>query len=314
MSRATGAGRRGAEGYARTLIDLVGSLTDAGDFVSERAIERRLGCGPDQARTLFALVQTMGDSDGIALYEDEEGLALGDAGARGRRLRLTVKETFALSCALEALGVAEDDPLREKLRGLLVEKGIDEGLLARVHTDGEADRTAKVRFACSMALARHEDLAFLYRGAADAEERARTVKPLGLERGDNAWFLEAFDLDRQAKRSFRLDRMRDVRSAGHADGEGEKVGDGAPEPEGESCRLVRISFDDLRFLDLFVWPGLKIEMRDDVAGTASGTIPYYGGTWLARQIAGCGGHARVDDPELRALVADHARALLSITG
>ena len=165
-----------------------------------------------------------------------------------------------------------------------------------------------------MALARHEDLAFLYRGATDAEERARTVKPLGLERGDNAWFLEAFDLDRQAKRSFRLDRMRDVRSAGHADGEGEKVGDGAPEPEGESCRLVRISFDDLRFLDLFVWPGLKIETRDDVAGTASGTIPYYGGTWLACQIAGCGGLARVDDPELRALVADHARALLSITG
>ena len=79
---------------------------------------------------------------------------------------------------------------------------------------------------------------------------------------------------------------------------------------GHGPRTVEVEFSDLGLLDLFVWPGLELTQRDDDLGRASGTIPYYGGDWLVRQLAGCGAGARTTDPELCDAIVAYARAQL----
>lgn len=308
MPRGTNAGRRGAQERSRSLIDLLASLSDSGDYVSEEAIARRFGCEPDQARRLYLLLRGAGGAEGITLIEDEEGLAV-DTGSRGRRLRLTAKETFALLCALDQLGIDEEDEVRSKLSDALCADGVvDEGLLARIHADQPGSAVAQNRHICSMAIARRRDVAFDYQGARDADPRRRTATPLGFRRSEGAWYLDAVDAEGGARKTFRLDRMTGVEEAGRA-------ADGAArssksEPAADTTRRVAIRFDDLRFYDLFFWPRLEVTSQDDEAGTLEGTIPYYGGDWLARQLAGCGGHVHVDDPDVTAAVRAYAAGQL----
>lgn len=304
MPRGTNAGRRGAQEQSRSLIDLVASLSDAGDYVSEEAIARRFGCGPDQARRLYLLLRGVGGEEGLTLVEDEEGLAV-DAGTRGRRLRLTAKETFALLCALEQLGIDEDDPIRVKLAGALCEDGIDRGLLSRIHAEQPGSAVAENRHACSMAIALRSDVSFSYRGARDAEARGRLATPLGFIRSEGFWYLDAVDAG-GARKTFRLDRMCDVELAGHSSPKAARM----READGDATHRIGIRFDDLRFFDLFFWPRLEVTRRDDAAGTLEGTIPYYGGEWLACQLAGCGGAVHVDDPDVTAAVRAYAAARL----
>lgn len=308
MPRGTNAGRRGAQEQSRSLIDLVASLSDSGDYVSEEAIARRFGCGPDQTRRLYLLLRGAGGEEGLTLIEDEEGLAVG-AGTRGRRLRLTAKETFALLCALEQLGIDADDPLRLKLAGALCEDGIDRGLLSRIHAEQPGSAVAENRHTCSMAIALRSDVAFSYQGTRDAEPRGRTATPLGFIRSEGYWYLDAVDAKGGAKKTFRLDRMVGARVAGRSPASAarhEEAGRGV----GETTRRIAIRFDDLRFYELFFWPRLEVTERDDEAGTLEGTIPYYGGDWLVRQLAGCGGAVHVDDPDVTVAVRAYAAAQL----
>jgi len=54
-------------------------------------------------------------------------------------------------------------------------------------------------------------LAFDYLNGRDEREQ-RTVEPLRVESVDESWYLRAWDRSRRALRTFRLDRMRDVRT------------------------------------------------------------------------------------------------------
>lgn len=51
---------------------------------------------------------------------------------------------------------------------------------------------------------------FLYRGRKDEADKVRQVEPLGLFFQDKRWYLQAFDLDREGLRTFRLARMADL--------------------------------------------------------------------------------------------------------
>lgn len=304
MPRGTNAGRRGAQEQSRSLIDLVASLSDSGDYVSEAAIARRFGCEPDQARRLYLLLRGVGGEEGLTLVEDEEGLAVGQ-GTRGRRLRLTAKETFALLCALDQLGIDSGDPIRRKLSGALSPDGVDRGLLARIRPAQPGAEVAESRHVCSMAIALRSDVAFLYQGARDAEPREREATPLGFIRSEGLWYLEAVDAD-GARKTFRLDRMVGATLAGRSAQDTQRGVDTAA----EKTPRIAIHFDDLRFYDLFFWPRLEVTRRDDEAGTLDGNIPYYGGDWLVRQLAGCGGTVRVDDAGVSEAVREYASAML----
>lgn len=302
----TNKGRRGAGDVTRSLLELASSLSEPGDYVSVEAIEHRLGCGHEQAQKLFLLLENVAsDPEGLCAYEDIDGIAIGAGGHGARALRLDASETFALLCALRRLGVAEDNPLRQKLQGALAAGGVDEALLDRVLSHAPDAAAAGNLAACSSAIASLDDLEFLYLKGAESTPERRRVRPQKLTEQEGLWYLECTDLERGGQRTFRIDRMSQVEAARR---------DTRKEPlradNGHGPRTVEVEFSDLGLLDLFVWPGLELTQRDNNLGRARGTIPYYGGDWLVRQLAGCGAGAHTTDPKLCAAIVAYARAQL----
>lgn len=310
--RSRPAGRPGALDEARALVALVASLSEAGDALTPEAVSSRLGVDAEQAEKLIGLVLTAAGADGEQLPLTEEGggvtLAL-SRGVRGRRLRLTRGETLALLAALERLGVPEADPLRSRLAGSLQGGAPDEGGVRRLLGSSDG-RDGAVVAACAEALAGHRDLEFAYHKEPGGEAEERHVRPLRLRSEGDAWYLEAHDLDRRAERTFRADRMGDVRAVARAAAGAEE---GRPAAHA-GAREVRLVFHEPRYLDLLPWHELSVTRRDAEANVVEATTPLYGGTWLARMVAACGGTVTTDDPELAALVADYARAQLDARG
>lgn len=63
------------------------------------------------------------------------------------------------------------------------------------------------------AIRRREVVQIRYQGADDTAPRARTIRPLSLERHGDAWYVHAYCLLASAERCFRLDRMRGLAAA-----------------------------------------------------------------------------------------------------
>lgn len=302
-SRRSGAGRPGSLDEARELVTLISSLSDAGDSLSADAVAERLGIDAEEAEKLVALVLSSapeGDS-GLPLIDDAGALTLADSGGvRGRRLRLTQGETLALLAALRRLGVDENDPIHRTLSSTLCESGLDEGLVRRVMA-GErgTDEVAARLAACGRAMSARRALVFSYRKPGEAERTRRRALPLGLRANDGAWLLDAYDLDRGDERTFRLDRM-------DATEVGERVDPPAGPRPARIERLVHLTLDNPSCLDLLPWHDLRL-IEAPADGPVFAETPYYGGMWLPRMIAACGGSAHCDDTEVMALAKSYAR-------
>lgn len=292
-----GAGRPGALAEARELIALVASLSEAGDALTEEAVSARLGVSPERARRLIELVLTAAGAGGarLPLVEEADGVTLAfSQGVHGRRLRLTRGETVALAAALERLGVPGDDPLRQRLEDSSSSEPVSPDLVERL-LGGRSDEAAEALEACADALARRSALTFSYRkGERPGEPERRLVSPLRLSLEEGTWYLVAHDLVRGAERTFRLDRMSDLEPA--------RASAPAAEAPEAPRRTVRLVFTDRRFLDLLPWHDLVPAGDDPETGGAAYVTPHYGGEWLARMVAACGGTCTTDDPELRAEV------------
>lgn len=298
------AGRPGGLDEARELVALVASLSEAGDALTAEAVADRLGVSMERAEKLVGLVLTASGSGGARLPLVEEGggvTMLLTRGMRGRAVRLTRDETVALEAALERLGVDAGDPLRTRVEAALDPTPLDESLVRRL-VSGEGDpRLAGTISTCAQALAERRGLRFSYRRGGAGRPEPRHVSPRRLRSEGEAWYLEAYDLDRMGERTFRLDRMCEVEISS-ADVKAPAEADGGP------TRTVRITFDDPDLLEALPWHELVVLERDDEHAIAQ--TPFYGGQWLVRMVAACGGDAHVDDPGLEALVADYARAQL----
>ena len=305
-ARREGAGRPGALDEARELVALVASLSEAGDALSADAVAERLGTDAEHAEKLVGLVlsSTLVGGTGLPLADEGGALTLVDSGGvRGRRLRLTRDETLALAAALERLGVPEDDPLRARLESSLSAEPVDEDLVRRLMAgEGGGDGVADALEACARARAARRALRFSYRKAADAPAERRRVLVTGLRSEDGAWYLDAFDLDRDDARTFRVDRMAEAELD-------ERVEPPAATPS-EEPRTVTLSFSEPRYLTLLPWHDLRVTSAPGARPVVAET-PYYGGEWLVRMLAACGGTARCDDPTLEAQVERYARGQLS---
>lgn len=304
----TSAGRHGALDEARELVALVSSLSEAGDALTVDAVSARLGVAPERARKLLSLVMSssVGDGAGLPLVEDgeDEISLLLDEGMRGRAVRLTRAEALALAAALDRIGVGRDDPVRLSVEEALFSSPVDENQVERLLGAGRAP-SGDTLMTCASAIYERHALVFCYRGAQDVEQARRTVLPRGLRSEEDSWYLDAWDLDRRAERTFRLDRMSDIEvTPAPAADTGAEKGEQAP------AREVGVTFEDERALSLLPWHGLTVEGRNE-DGLVRARVAYYGGDWLVRMLAACGGTATTDDPELAERVRSYAAALLS---
>lgn len=306
-SRRQGAGRKGGLQEARELVAIISSLDHAGDSLDVTTIAGRLGISEQDARHRMDLILAAG-GEGAAILPLSEGqdsgrLTLeGGSGNHARRLRLTTSETVAVEAALNQMGIPANAPLRQRIAASLSSQRSNEAETARpTTTHGDDSHTAENLLQCSKAIAQLGMLDFSYQGLADKTPQQRHVDPRGLRNTDGSWYLDAYDPSRQGARVFRLDRMKDVHIA-----PAEEL---PPEDERTTAeRVVRIVFHNRHYLDLLAWPGLHVDRND--GSVVHAHIPYYGGEWLPRRVAACGGTAHTNDGEVNSLAIAYAHRKL----
>ena len=300
------AGRTGSISLTRQLIALASSLTREGEVITAQDIANTLGVSFDEARHLIALV-SMGSGESIDYLpvilgdEDEEVSLMEGAALSARRVRLTRAETIALVAALAELGIDDKDPLVQTLTGSYGAPSFSAEDIAQSLEAPSSTTDVTTLRQCSHAISNGRGITFVYRPVTGGAPSRRRVVPQLVRRTDDIWYLDAFDLVRQGTRVFRIDRMSDVSEIPAPAVKG-LVADKTP------SKTVVARFSDRRYLDLFYWEGLQV--IDDRGPGIVVSMPYYGGTWLARHLAACGANVQVSDSELAQITSDYARGQL----
>lgn len=304
-------GRKDATERIRELVALLGSLSLAGDSVTIEAISSRMGITSEEASALMDIVcQASGVESGgllISMNDDETAYTLQYTDVRGRPLRLTDPETFALIHALDIVGVEEDDPLRHRLQDAFGSPDVEESQVRQALGAARGDEWHAWRNTlqtCAESQVDARAITFLYQGLRDASPRMRRASVLRLVPKDSGWYMDALDLDIDERRTFRVDSMSKVALGDYLeDGEGDPMGSPAPHE-------VTLDFHDPHYLTMFEWPGLRVIRIHDGITTCS--IPYYGkrSSWLPRRIVACGGTLTSPDAELMKRAVYYASNLL----
>lgn len=308
--RASRAGRKGGIDEARELAALLGALSRQGDQVSASSVAARLGCDVKRARHLLMLVATSWDEELLNLplaYDgDDDTLTLAfGGGVRGRQLRLSLSETYALLAALDSIGVKGDDPIVARLResvGAIGHPSLNKKELDRALAPDVSGTTYET---CVRAIADGMWLSFSYVGSSGNTSLTRKVAPRALRSSDGRWYLDGFDLVRGGERTFRLDRM----GTPQCETPGRRRSSRTTGVDGGTRRVVvRFSSDALSRSRN--WNDLTILARGE-DGSLTASLPWYGGPWLSRNLASCGAGVFVGDADLRKAIVDYCVARLS---
>ncbi|MGN0076190.1 MAG: helix-turn-helix transcriptional regulator [Parafannyhessea sp.] len=312
-ARARRTGRRGRKGgllEARQLSALVGALDREGSTISANVVAQRLGCSLDHAKHLLSMLADA--SDDKSLYrlpllpaDDMSETVLMFRTLVGKPLRLTRTESAALISALGHAGVTPDDPLFAKLARGLVARPLQDDLPRDVSPkSGVADSEAEALRTCSQAIARNQDLCFDYTSSLSNQASRRMVMPHGVDHDNGSWYLEAFDLSRNGARTFRLDRMSNLRPVR----EDARIDPPSLAPEASAPRQVTFVLLDPSLADTFHWN--KTSFTALPSGHVLARCAYFGGNWLLRRLSACGNAIAISDAALCGAVRDYASSLL----
>lgn len=307
--RRRGSGRKNGSERIRELISIFASLSKKGARVSIDTLSERLGISKEAAQGMMQIViQASGEESSgllISANDDMTEFTLEYPVIRGRAIRLNSNETIALVHALDQVGISDSDLLRQRLRNAFSSLDVHDDAVRQILGSPQPDSIRDALSACAMAQADGRMLNFFYRGVSDTEpaERCALVRMLRID--GNSWYIDAYDLDKLADRTFRVDRMIDVSLGPHGR---------LPNSDNEastSARVVSIRFADPRLLTVFEWPGLRITKQTPEC--IEGRITYFGerSDWLIRRIIACGGRMTVEDERIMQLAREYARSLIS---
>ncbi len=222
--------------------------------------------------------------------------------------RFSAREAAALIAGLQYLSALPENADREtlaELMGKLSRAASDEPTRVAVEQSASDETVALIRSAMDDKVR----IDFDYVNA-EGERRRRTVEPFRVESVDATWYLRGWDTDREAPRTFRIDRMSDVARS-------EAPITHRPDEVQLSDSLFQGSGDDLVVtLDVAeaALPLLADYVPEGAASTEAGgrirttvRVSHYSG--LKRLLAGMAGVATVVEPEAaRRAVAEWAAA------
>jgi proteasome accessory factor BC len=222
--------------------------------------------------------------------------------------RLTPLEARAIRLALDFVGpmvAAEAHRPLDRVRRKLEETfgGFDLAQTPEPHTDKAEERLIRT---LSEGIRRRRVVEILYQKEGDETAAPHLVEPYVFERKLPNWYVHTWDRTREAKRSFRLDRMR---SADLTDDTYEPRNDFEPDWLSDA-RVARIHYSKA----IARW---EIERGAIPLTDGSAVVEAKVGSpeWLVGEILSYRGEAEIVEPEdLRRLVARRARALLTELG
>ena len=204
------------------LLALVPYLLD-NDGVSVAQAAGHFGVGEQRIRDAVALIAVSGVPGETKAYqpgdlfdidwdrfEERDEIAITHQVAIDDSPRFSAREAAALIAGLQYVAALPANADRETVARLTAKlTRAANGAPTAVAVEGGADtRLGLVR----EAVAGGTVLVFDYLNGRDEREE-RAVEPLRVESVDESWYLRAWDRSRRALRTFRLDRMRDVRTS-----------------------------------------------------------------------------------------------------
>ncbi len=271
-------------------------------------LAERFSLTPEQLAEHLALLNLVNFGGGCyAVYANLDGDEVhvqkelfGDAFRRAPRL--TPLEARAIRLALEFVGpmIAADahTPL-DRVRGKLEETFGQFDLPDEGEAAAPSEEEGLVRV-FSDAIARHRLVEIEYLAVGE-EPSVRTIEPHALERELPWWYVHSWDRSRDAQRSFRLDRIRDVQLLEE---------EFEPRPDLVPQKLRDVSTARVLFKKAVApW---RIE-RGAAAledGSALEELRHGGMDWLVGEILAHRGAAIVLEPaDVRETIAERARAL-----
>ncbi|HEX8054430.1 MAG TPA: WYL domain-containing protein [Thermoleophilaceae bacterium] len=225
--------------------------------------------------------------------------------------RLLPLEAKALVAAIDLIGDHLPQGSLASARGKIVEAlGRDPATDGLQITTAAGDDSEIARIV-SQAIADHRLLRLDYYKENEDEFTTRRVEPYQLLNGQEGWYVHCWDLDRDATRSFRLDRIREAEIL---DEEFEPRPGIEPDVQGwprtgevEASRAARVWISPERARWAREDRRVVEELRD---GAVIVEVHYAGRDWLVRQILEEAGDAVVFEPEdAREAVLQAAEAL-----
>jgi proteasome accessory factor C len=219
-----------------------------------------------------------------------------------RPARLLPLEAKALVAAIDLVGnhmpQTRLDTARDKIIDALGHDPAREGLAIAVEPGGvEAARTV------NEAIASRRVLKLTYYKENEDTFSERTVEPYRLENGHEGWYAECYDLERNAMRHFKLDRIKEA-----------TITDSVFEPRPEATELAGVEgwmsdgkVPEASVARVWVSPERSRWLREErnvVEELSDGSVvvelPYAGTSWLVREILrGAGDLVVLDPPEAR---------------
>jgi proteasome accessory factor C len=308
------------ERFAR-LVTLAGILIHAardGDKLDVRELCENLQVSEDELREDIDVLNVVNFGGGsYVLYAEIQGDSIevdpepyGDNFAEPARL--LPLEAKALIAAIDLIGEHLPEgsltSAREKIVAALGQDPAQDGLQI---TTARGDDSEIAR-AVSQAIAERRILEIDYYKENEDEFARRRVEPYQLLNGREGWYVHAWDLDREAPRSFRLDR---IRSVDVTDEEFEPRPGVQPDVHGwprtgevEQARTARVWISP----DRARWAREDRRVVEELAdGAVIVELSFAGEEWLTREILKEAGDAAVLEPEdARKAVLEAAESLL----
>ena len=225
-------------------------------------------------------------------------------------VRLTDSQAEALGRALDQVGVAPIDPLRQRLMAAFapagytdeareqeIEPGCTEALLMCARSLARASRGERGSF-------EQPALRFMYRTEKDFRERSRLAVPRRLHVAAGQWQLDAYDLDARRMRTFLVADMSDI-----ALDETPSLAPPCSE-DAEETRMVRLTCAHEAEPEVLRWDGAHKVGRDRKVTFIE--VPYYYGDRLPRQILSMRGLVTCEDEDVREVMAAIVREDLKL--
>lgn len=273
----------------------------------EAAFERMFERDKDDLRRMGIPLQTVVD----AAHGDEIGYRIDPSNAAMRPIDLDPAERAVLALAAEfwsdaTVGADARQAITKVSSGGGPRPHFELPLAAR--SAASSDAIVTIADACH----RRQAVTFEYTSVASGTSM-RTVDPWVIVMRSGAQYLVGFDHDRQASRTFRLSRVLGAVTTTGPENSYE-IPDPVPTGMGES---------DLPSLHAVVAlrpeSGHSLRERGEHVRSADGwdlfEVPYRYADALRDEVLRLGGNARVVEPaEIAAMVLDHARAALEVSG
>lgn len=304
----------GAEARLRRLLIMLPWLMERGDVPLVEVAER-FHMTPAEVTRELELASMCGlppfVDELIDVFIDEEMVFVGVPRLFTKPLRLTAPEGFALLTAgRAAMALPGADHASALARGLdKLAAVLDETASSAVVVDLPADPVADELVA---AIETRRQLQMTYWTASRDEVSERIVSPQHLFNEHGDWFLVAFDHDRDALRTFRVDRIQEMVETG-APAVAVDVG-GAPTSRAWAAdeALPRVTLHIAPAARWIVerYPVDAVVHGDD--GSVTATLPVMSERWLERLLLRAGPDVTVASPdEWRDVAATAARRILA---